>query len=236
MTGHKAISAGLVRSAPSAGLRKLEIPSLSGVVADFIQNLLTLPSQKKHMADIAVDMESKLVGGKISATYGPDKFVSNIKYGKDLTLQAASSAVSELAPLILYVKHVLSAGNVLILEEPETHLHPANQRLLAMFLARLVRRGLNIIVTTHSPFVLEQLSHLVQASALSPDMRAKDIGSKDVYLRTEEVATYVFKHGPQGSGISPILTSERDGISQEEFIKVDDAMYDELMDIESRVA
>ena len=236
LQGHKAISAGMVRGAPSAGLRKLEMPSLSGVVADFIQNLLMLPVEKKSMADIAADMESELAGGEISATRGPEKLVSDIKYGEDMTLRAASSAVSELAPLVLYVKHVLSAGNVLILEEPEVHLHPANQRLLAGFLARLVRRGLNIVVTTHSPFMLEQLSHLVQASALSPGMRAKDTGSKDAYLRAEKVAAYVFENGPQGCGISPILASERDGISQEEFIKVDDAMYDELMDIESRAA
>ena len=234
--GHKAISAGMVRGAPSAGLHNLEIPSLPGVVADFIQNLLMLPVEKKPLADIAVEMESKLVGGAISVTRGSDKLVSDINYGEDLTLRAASSAVSELAPLVLYIRHVLSVGNVLILEEPEVHLHPANQRLLARFLARLVRRGLNIVVTTHSPFMLEQLSHLVQASALSPSARAKNTGSKDTYLCTEDVAAYVFKNGPQGSGISPILTSEREGISQEEFIKVDDAMYDELMDIESRVA
>lgn len=235
LQGHKAISAGMVRGAPSVGPRESEVPSLSGVVADFIQNLLTLPAEKKSMADIAAGMESELAGCEICAAYGSGKPISDIKRGEDLTLRAASSAVSELAPLVLYVRHVLDAGSVLILEEPEAHLHPANQRLLARFLARLVRRGLNVIVITHSPFVLEQLSHSVQASALSSSARAKYAGSKDAYLRAEEVAAYAFANGPQGGGISPILASERDGISQEEFIKVDDAMYDELMDIESMV-
>lgn len=231
LQGHKAIYAGVVRSAPSVGIRKLEVPSLSGVVADFIHDLLMLPGQKQRFTDIADDMESELAGDKISVDYGPEKMVAEIKYG-DLPMRASSSAVSELAPLILYVRHVLRAGNVLIIEEPEVHLHPANQRLLARFLARLVKRGVNIVVTTHSPFILEQLSHLVRASDMRTSERARNLGYEDC-LRADDVAAYVFDLDSRGSRITPIRVSALDGIPQDEFVKVDEAMYGEFQKIEN---
>ena len=50
-------------------------------------------------------------------------------------------------------------GRLVILEEPETGLHPQRIHLLVEFLESLVReRGLQVILTTHSPQVLMALS------------------------------------------------------------------------------
>ena len=221
----------MARSSPSAGLHAMQ--GLHGVAADFTRVLLALPAQKARFADLAAEMEEELAGGRISVAYGPEKTVTDIKYD-GTPMRSASSSASEMAPLVLYLKHVLDAGDVLIIEEPEAGLHPASQRTLARFLARLVRRGLNIVMTTHSPFMLEQLSHLVQASAL--EAGARDLGSGDDYLCAGDVAAYAFESGRDGSSITPIRISETDGIPQEEFVRVDEAMYDELMRIESRAS
>ena len=48
-------------------------------------------------------------------------------------------------------------GGVVLLEEPETHLHPAGQRLLARAIWTAVRRGVQIILTTHSLDLIDSL-------------------------------------------------------------------------------
>ena len=58
-----------------------------------------------------------------------------------LPLMRASSMVSELAPVVLYLRHLVQPGDVLIIEEPESHLHPAMQVEFTRQLAGLVRLG-----------------------------------------------------------------------------------------------
>ena len=47
--------------------------------------------------------------------------------------------VSELAPLVLFIRGLIQPGDTLIIEEPEAHLHPGAQTEIAATLARLVR-------------------------------------------------------------------------------------------------
>ena len=60
------------------------------------------------------------------------------------------SMVSELAPVVLYLRHVVGSDSVLIIEEPESHLHPAMQVEFTRQLAAIVHAGVRLIVTTHS--------------------------------------------------------------------------------------
>ena len=72
---------------------------------------------------------------------------------EDLALANASSMVSELAPIVLYLRYMIKPGNVLIVEEPESHLHPAMQVTFTRQLAALVEAGIRVIVTTHSEWL-----------------------------------------------------------------------------------
>lgn len=57
---------------------------------------------------------------------------------------------------------------LLILDEPETNLHPAWQIAYARMICELVKRGARILVTTHSPYMLEALKGYV-----SPEVESK---------------------------------------------------------------
>jgi putative ATP-dependent endonuclease of OLD family len=50
-------------------------------------------------------------------------------------------------------------GLVLVIDEPEAHLHPLAQRWLAAKVDGLGDRGVQVIVTTHSPAFVD-LSHI----------------------------------------------------------------------------
>ena len=71
----------------------------------------------------------------------------------------SSSMVSELAPVILYLRHVVQPGDTLIIEEPEAHLHPTAQVEFTRLLAGAVKAGIRIIITTHSEWVLWELAN-----------------------------------------------------------------------------
>ena len=233
----RGLSAGALRTSDYAGLKNLDVSKLLSITADFIANFLHIPEKPGPFSDIADDIEEKILGCKIEIKPNKRQPVPSIVYnygGKNIPLHRASSMVSELAPLVLYIRYAIKDKNsLLVIEEPESHLHPGSQRLLARMLARLVRRGLHVIITTHSPFILEQLSNLVMfGSASSPHKtNLTDLGENE-YLAIDETAVYAFsRDGSAGITVSNVKVSE-EGIPQEEFIKVSQEMYGESLKIQ----
>ena len=90
---------------------------------------------------------------------------------RDLPLMHSSSMVSELAPIVLYLRHIVRPGDTLIIEEPEAHLHPTAQVELTRLLAGVAKAGIRVIITTHSEWVLWELANLVRMSELPLELR-----------------------------------------------------------------
>ncbi|HLJ33139.1 MAG TPA: AAA family ATPase, partial [Ktedonobacteraceae bacterium] len=80
-----------------------------------------------------------------------------------LEIPIASSMVKELSPLVLYLRYLARPGELLIIDEPEMNLHPAAQVKIIEFLTMLVNAGLNILITTHSSYVVDHLINLMDA-------------------------------------------------------------------------
>jgi len=237
--GHKALTASMMRNAPLAGIEKIsEIPTVSGVVSDFISSIIDMPEREGTFYPLAKEFEDELIAGEIVVRTLDDHLYPEIRYNyhdTEIPLHRASSTVSELAPLFLYLKYVIEPGSILIVEEPEAHLHPANQRILAKYLVRLIRNGVYIIITTHSEYLLEQLSNFIMLSKIEPKKRAEKYGYAEYdYLERDELAAYVFNLDKTGSGsrIAEVEITEEDGISQEEFLKVHEVLYDEIIRLE----
>jgi predicted ATPase len=65
-----------------------------------------------------------------------------------------------------------TAGDILLIENPEVHLHPAGQALIGQFLADVARAEVQVIVETHSDHVLNGIRRSVRAGKLRPDQVA----------------------------------------------------------------
>lgn len=63
-------------------------------------------------------------------------------------------------------------GNILLIENPEVHLHPAGQSLMGQFLAEVAHAGVQVIVETHSDHVLNGVRRAVKAKRLTPEQIA----------------------------------------------------------------
>jgi predicted ATPase len=62
-----------------------------------------------------------------------------------------------------------SKGDILLIENPEVHLHPAGQAMMGQFLASVANAGVQVIVETHSDHVLNGIRRSVKAEQLSSD-------------------------------------------------------------------
>ena len=245
MHSHMAVTSALIRNAPMAGLRQDTSPPLfSGVLADFLEQLINLGGQtqqshRPHRTNVLGDqIEKSVLDGTVhikrSETGYPRFTYRPEEWNDDLPLMNASSMVSELAPVVLYLRHLVEPDNVLIIEEPESHLHPAKQVEFTRQLAALVRAGVRVIITTHSEWVLEELANIVRLSELSKTKR-KGIEGGDVALRPEQVGAWLFqpKNRPKGSVVKEIPLDDS-GLFPSGFDEVAVALHNNWAEISSR--
>ena len=235
--GRKEIASSLLRSAGYAGPGRAKPPRPPLAVTDFIAGLLEIePRRLGPYADLADQLATELLHGAIvpTKTDGPYRDYVLMQEGLAVRLDRASSSVSELAPLILYVRHRLPKDGLLIIEEPEAHLHPQLQRVLARMLVRMVNAGIHLLITTHSEFLLAQLNNLIRLQSLSPERRAGfDVPDTDL-IAPEDVGAYVFQPAAAAPGAFEIVelpVDPREGISEESFSRVDEALYEQACEL-----
>lgn len=207
-------------------------------IYDFLLPLIYINTYKEIKSptyNIAVEFEKEIISGEIKVVSLEKFALPEIVYNFENTqipLHRASSTISELAPLFIYLKYIVRLPGVLIIEEPEAHLHPLNQSKLAKLLVKLVRSGLYLIITTHSEYLLGQINNFISLSKIPENLRKEKYRSED-YLNIDEVSAYVFEYDEKSKGyiIKELEITEEDGISEEEFIKVHEALYEETFKI-----
>ena len=70
---------------------------------------------------------------------------------------------------------VAPAGSLLIVENPEAHLHPRSQSAIGKFLARVAAAGVQVVVETHSDHVLNGIRVAVREGAWDKKLDADDV-------------------------------------------------------------
>jgi predicted ATPase len=108
--------------------------------------------------DIQIDELTAADQVQVMLRTGSREFVrpTNIGFGIIYTLPIVVAAL------------VAPAGSLLIVENPEAHLHPASQSKIGMFLARAAAAGIQVIIETHSDHVLNGIRRSVRSAILSP--------------------------------------------------------------------
>ena len=242
MHSHQVVVGALVQSASMAGIRPAaNMPTLSGVLADFLQQLINMGGgHPRRTGGLAKQFEESLLAGRVRVERSEANYPSFLYrpegWEEDLPLMRTSSMVSELAPVVLYLRHVVRSGDVLIVEEPEAHLHPAMQAKFARELARLVRAGVRVVLTTHSEWLLEQIGNLVRLSGLPKERRA-GIEGADVALEPSQVGAWLFKPSqrPRGSVVQEVKPDPQTGLFPTDFDDVSMALYNDGAEIFNRL-
>ena len=185
-------------------------PSFTVGVADFLTRMSRAGApgrlqSPKELSDLAARVEDEVLEGRVEVVRNAVGF-PRLTYrprGSDrsLSLLQSSSMVGELAPIVETLRAGVQRDQVLIIEEPEAHLHPAKQATLTRLIVRVVRAGVRVILTTHSEWVLEALGNIARAAELGED-RAEKIAGEDAVLDPEMVGVWLFQDGGRGEGSS----------------------------------
>lgn len=95
--------------------------------------------------------------------------VRKYKNGPEVWLTDVGFGVSQVLPVLVLCYYV-PEGSILILEQPEAHLHPKVQAELADLLIEVVKnRKLQIILESHSEHLLIRLMRRIAEEQISPD-------------------------------------------------------------------
>ena len=235
MQSHRIIASSLITRTTRVGLEQFpEIPTLSGVIADFMQKIILYDDDKKNlnaeMVHLAGMLETEVLAGQVrvkpSASGYPDFHYRPQGIEEDIRLSQTSSMVSELAPLVLYLRSLVQPSDTLIIEEPEAHLHPGAQADMAVILARLVRAGVRVIVTTHSDWLLQEIGNLVLEGLLED--KTDEPAS---WLLPEEVGAWHFQ---KDEPVQEILFHPRRGFSPEDYQDVAEGLYNRSVNLQQK--
>jgi len=167
---------------------------------DFIRELPSLVNKEsclsKEHPEI-LERFNEIIGGEYKVTKdGEVLYVPNGKKSLKLTMVESSSAVRAMLDVGFYLRHVAEKGDLLIVDEPELNLHPANQRKIARLFASLVNVGIKVFITTHSDYIIKELNTLIMLN--SPEPRIKEIAKNEEYnadelLTIDNLRVYIAK-------------------------------------------
>jgi len=140
---------------------------------DFTRQLEELSKKTSFIAEKhpeLLDDFAGIIGGDYLVTKNDQLYY--VPQGKriKLTMDESSSAVRSLLDIGFYLRHVAGPGDLLMVDEPELNLHPENQRRVARLLARLVNLGIKVFITTHSDYIVKELSTLIMLNSGRPHL------------------------------------------------------------------
>ncbi len=156
----------------------------------------TWPQQPDRVcANLARQEIDRILRGKYVFTDGEERIYHASGHTK---LSVASSGQQESLWVILlaYMLILERAGVFAVFEEPEAHLYPESQYSIVRLLALLANMNKNnqILITTHSPYILVALNNLLAASCYGekhPEEIAKIINRK-FWININEIQALAF--------------------------------------------
>lgn len=227
----------------AAGHRASSTPSLSGVLSEyFAATSLDVLSRSKRWSRgdaLASLIEQTVLGGTVRVEESDDG-VPHVLFRpegweEDLPLARASSMVTEIVPLALYLRYHLRANETVIIEEPEAHMHPAMQVRFAAALAKIVAAGIRVIITVHSDWILSALANICRMAEL-PEEERTDMAGGDVTLPSNQVGVWEFvPNGSGGTETREIKLDSENGMYDAGYPRVAQALYDDWATIHDRL-
>lgn len=137
-------------------------------IRDHIAFTRNLDNIKKNQTELDISYPVEIIKEILGAEFKKENkqdirfYTKNKKNNRfDIPLYLASSSARCIVDIYFYLKHIAKKDDVLIIDEPESHLTLRNQRLMAKLIAAIVNLDIRVFITTHSDFLIKELNNLV---------------------------------------------------------------------------
>lgn len=174
-------------------------PLFSGGMRGMYYDKLTMSTEpvNKHLLQSMMRHIDMILKGKYQYMDGEERLVLDAR--RYVKLNYTSSGQQEVVWILnLLFYYMLENRNVyLILEEPESHLFPAAQSAMAELLGMFLNADNQMLLTTHSPYILGALNNLLYAGNLSTKHRdaVKEVVSEEEQIDARQTSAYYVDNG-----------------------------------------
>ena len=139
---------------------------------------------------VVEEIELRPVGEK-SRLY--EVIVKSPNFKHEANLADVGFGVSQVLPIVV-MAHLVPEGSLIILEQPELHLHPNVQTQLADFFLELsVERNIQFLIESHSERLMQRLQQLMVEKP-----------GKLATLKDNDLRFYFCRRDPDGSVLEPV--------------------------------
>ena len=190
---------------------------------EIADDLLFLSKNNSEFGFLANELEQKILKGKIIISpEGEIKYIPNNAPEQSLEMSMTASLIKSLASIVFYLRHLAQANDYIIIDEPELNLHPDNQILIARFLGSLVNQGFKVIASTHSDYLVMEISNLIMlgsANEKTADLIKQYGYVENQLLKHDRVGAWLFTENDENPNE---ITVNETGLEVETINKVVD--------------
>ncbi|MES2837019.1 MAG: DUF3696 domain-containing protein [Bacteroidota bacterium] len=172
------------------GIKFYDYPN-AGYQGEFVAQLISdtesnykfeVENERRHTSSKSKRLEQQvnawlnelMPGVSISAFYEPQTHSAQIRVDNIYT-KGNSTIATNIGFGISYVLPIIVTGliakkdSIMIVENPEAHLHPSAQSKIGQFLAMVAKSGVNVIVETHSDHVINGIQIATAKKDIQPE-------------------------------------------------------------------
>ncbi len=185
--------------------------TLNIILQEFITKLnMTSDIKDTHLNKF---IEENMINGKVSLSSSDNSISYKTNDGIDIEIDLLSSTVSELMPLVIFLKKgFITSNSLLIIEEPEAHLSFKNQKFMAQLIALFLKHNIKVLITTHSDFLITEINNLIIKNSLNE--RNKDT-KYELSINHKQVNVYNFLLNQNNKSIVERVKVDKEGIESD---------------------
>ena len=211
----------------------------TGIYSHFLQDLneLNLRRAPTQVSQDLLQLFHEILEGDIKRI--DNKYFYQVdNMDNPIPISAAAASIREIAPLEMLARKVDVSTSSVLFEEPEAHLHPLKQRMMADILSAFANARCFMQVTTHSDYLIRRLNELILLNKIREredeekfNSLCEEIGtSPKLSLDVAKIAAYILRLNNDGSSYIERQNIE-DGISYLSFSEA----IDRSMEVQRRL-
>ncbi|SKC41640.1 Predicted ATPase [Bacteroidales bacterium WCE2004] len=191
----------------------------SGMYKDFIADVVDLsnvqPNPNTKAEPLLASLRS-IIEGEVKKENNRYVYLTN---GISMPISAAAASVREIAPLQILASRWDISRTAILIEEPEAHLHPEKQRMMADVVGYLRKVGAHVHLTTHSDYFLQRINELIMFQRFVNSHQSSEIAQLQAEtginpgfsINEEDLVAYLLLRQPDGAS-RVVLQDVKNGV------------------------